>query len=94
MIDCSGTAVGPDTLACISLQTEYFIGYFVLALLIALLFYKMRQHPMRERFTAITWTAALITGMGAINNMLFPDAFFVVSAILFIGALVMLFVRD
>jgi hypothetical protein len=93
MINCSGIAAGVPTLACISAATNYMLGYSILILLTGLLMFRLSAEPMKERMTAILFFTAIFTFMGAIQNMLFPDHFFTISAILFLGAITLLVIR-
>lgn len=82
-----------QALACVSAQTDYIIGYVLLILLISMLFFKLQGEPTRERMAAILFFTAIVTAMGAIQEMLFPTYWFIVSVTLAIGAVVMLVVR-
>lgn len=93
MIDCSGIPAGVASLACISEQTNYAVGYIFLVLLAAALFYNLSHEPNRQRLAAIMLVLSLITAMGTLGNMLFPDHFFIVASVLFIGSLVLLVMR-
>ncbi|MCA1800638.1 MAG: hypothetical protein LC650_05040 [Actinobacteria bacterium] len=93
MISCPGV-YGVDSLACISLQTGYVPGYILLVLLVATLYFRLGREPTRERLAAVMLVTAIVTAMGSVQNMLFPDRFFIVATVLFIGSVVMLVVRS
>lgn len=90
---CSAAA-GIDTLACISANTNYVPGFAFLVLLVAILFFRLNAEPMRERVAATMLVVALVSALGSYKSMLFPEQFFIVSVVLFIGAGVMLIVRS
>lgn len=94
MIDCGGLQAGTETLACISSQTDYLIGYVLLLLLVGIIYFRLQDQPTRERMVATLLVTALISFMGSINNILFPDRFFAVAAVLFLGSLVLLVIRN
>lgn len=92
MISCPNLQ-GVQALACVSAQTDYIIGYVILILLISMLYFKLQGEPSRERFASILFFIAIVTAMGAIEQMLFPTYWFIVSVTLAIGAVVMLVIR-
>lgn len=92
MISCPGVT-GVASLACISEQTSYLPGYIFLVLVLALLYFRLEREPTRERFASIMLFLAIVTAMGAVNEMLFPTPWFVVAAVLFVGAVGMLVIR-
>lgn len=92
MISCPGLG-GIDALACVSQQTSYIPGYILLILAVALLYFRLEREPTRERFASIMLFVAVLTAMGAIQEMLFPTGWFIVSTVLALGALFMLTAR-
>lgn len=93
MIDCSGVSAGVNSLACISAATNYVPGYVFLVLLAAVLFYRLGFEDMRSRFSATLLVVSLVSAMGAVGNTLFPNHFFIVGVVGFIGSLVLLVIR-
>lgn len=92
MISCPGVT-GVAAMACISSQTDYILGYTFLVLLVATLYFSLEREPTRERFASIMLFIAVVTAMGAVQEMLFPTRFFIVAVTLAIGAAVMLVIR-
>lgn len=92
MISCPGV-YGVDSLACISAQTNYILGYLLLILLVSVIYFRLHREPTRERFAAVMILATIVTAMGSIKEMLFPNTFFIVALVLGIGAVVLLIVR-
>jgi len=90
MIDCSGVPAGAESIACISAQTGYMVGYVLLLLIAAVIFFRLEREPVRQRMAAMLLVVAFVSALGAIRNLLFPDHFFIVGAVLFIGSLVLL----
>lgn len=93
MISCAGVSAGVNTLACISAATNYAPGYIFLVLLAAALFYKLNYEDMRARLSAVLLVVSIVSAMGAVGNTLFPDHFFIVAVVGFIGSLVLLVIR-
>lgn len=94
MIDCTGLQAGAPVIACISEATQYRIGYILLILLIGILYFRLGEAPTRERIAATSFITAIITFMGSINNILFPDSFFALAAVALLGSIVMLMIRN
>ena len=94
MIDCTGLNAGAPVIACISEATDYRIGYILLMLIVGIIYFRLGEAPTRERLAATMFITAIISFMGSINNILFPDSFFALAAVAFLGSLVMLIIRN
>lgn len=94
MPECAGLLAGIPVLACISEQTNYVLGYVLLVLLAAVLFYSLARELTHERMAAIMLVLAIVTAIGTVEQMLFPSHFFIVAATLFVGSVGMLFWRQ
>lgn len=92
MISCPDMT-GVASLACISSQTQYILGYTFLVLITATLYFSLSREPTRERLASILLFLAMVTAMGAVQEMLFPTRFFIVAVTLAIGAAFMLVIR-
>lgn len=92
MISCPGVE-GIAALACISEQTNYIIGYVLILLLVGMFFYKLQGEPTKERFASIMFFIAIVTAMGAVEQMLFPTYYFMVAFTLALGAAALLVIR-
>lgn len=90
---CTSEA-GIATLSCISANTNYLPGFVFLVLTFAILFFRLNHEPMRERLAASLLVVAILSAIGSFQSMLFPETFFIASAVMFIGAAVMLIVRS
>jgi len=90
---CTGVS-GVGALSCISANTNYVPGYVFLLLVFAVMFFRLSREGMRERMAATFLVVALISAIGSYESMLFPEQFFIASAVMFIGASVMLVIRS
>lgn len=94
MWTCNNVEAGTAVLACISQNTNYTIGYTFIILLAGILLWRFTQYPFKERIAVVSLLLAIVTFLGSIQNILFPDHFFTLSAILFIGSFAMLAIRS
>lgn len=89
MITCS-TAVGIQTIACISQQTSYALGYGLLVLVILIVFFKLAFEPIKRRVGATLLVLTLMIALGSIQGMLFPPQYIIGALVLFIGSVFLL----
>jgi prepilin signal peptidase PulO-like enzyme (type II secretory pathway) len=94
VIDCRLVSAGVDNIACISAATDYNIGYVFIILLTAVLYFNLANNFPRERLATTLLVVSIVIMLGTVRNMLFPDHFFIIASVLFLGSLGMLAWRN
>jgi hypothetical protein len=82
---CTGLGVGIPVIRCLNAEANYVMGYLLLSMLFAILYFNLDFEPVKDRLAAVLLAVCVASILFSLVGLVHPQAFSY-SFILAIGA--------